>query len=197
MSGDARRFLTQFLAAPRSVGALLPSSPALARAMLAPIPTDQSVTIVEFGPGTGPFTGEIARKISASSKYIGIELNPEFHRLLTARFPTFDFAQGSVADLRAIMATRGVTQIDAIVCGLPWASLPVALQSSVFDAIGDLLAPDGAFMTFAYVQGLALPGARALRVSLRARFANVTSSPIVWRNLPPALVYYCRGLRAA
>jgi phosphatidylethanolamine/phosphatidyl-N-methylethanolamine N-methyltransferase len=48
------------------------------------------------------------------------------------------------------------------------------------------------FSTFAYLQGLVLPNARALRERLDAEFSNVTRSPIVWRNLPPAFVYVCR-----
>jgi len=192
MSGDAGRFLAQFLAAPRSVGAVWPSSPALAGAMLAPVDLTGAPIIVEFGPGTGAFTAPILAGLRGRGTYVGIELNPVFCQRLAARFPHADFAQGSVADMAAILARRGIGQIDAIVCGLPWASLPRALQDQVFDAMDDLLAPGGVFVTFAYVQGLPLPGARALRRALQARFAGVTRSPIVWRNVPPALAYYCR-----
>ena len=65
-------FLRQFVQSPRTVGAVLPSSPALARAMLAPIDFASARTIVEFGPGTGAFTREIVpfevvtRKIARS-----------------------------------------------------------------------------------------------------------------------------------
>jgi phospholipid N-methyltransferase len=188
-------FVRQFLAAPRSVGAILPSSSALAAAMLATIDISAAPTIVEFGPGTGPVTAPILEGLGGRGRYVGIELNPAFHRHLSARFPAADFALGSVADLAPLMAARGITRIDAIVCGLPWASLPLALQDQVFDAMSRLLAPDGIFTTFAYVQGLVLPGAWALRRALRARFSSVTRSPIVWQNMPPALVYRCRGMK--
>jgi len=186
-------FFRQFLAAPRAIGAIAPSSPALARAMLAPVRFAPGQVIVEFGPGTGAFTTQIAPRLVPLCRYVGIELNPLFCTHLAAQFPTLDFAQGSVADLRQIMAARGITHIDAIVCGLPWASLPAALQATVFGAIAELLAPDGLFVTFAYVQGLALPGAWALRRSLRARFREVRQSGVVWRNLPPAFAYICAG----
>jgi phospholipid N-methyltransferase len=195
MTNDIGRFLGQFLAAPRSVGALLPSSPALAAAMVAPIDFGTAPTVVEFGPGTGAFTAAILARMGGRGRYVGIELNPLFCRHLAARFPGTDFVEGSVADLAALMATKNISRIDAIVCGLPWASLPVALQARVFDAIGDLLADDGVFCTFAYVQGLVLPGAWALRRALRARFARVAQSAVVWRNVPPAFVYYCRQMK--
>jgi phospholipid N-methyltransferase len=187
-------FVRQFLAAPRSVGAILPSSPALAATMLAPIDLSAAPTIVEFGPGTGPFTAPILAGLGGRGRYVGIELNPAFCRHLASRFPAADFALGSVADLAPIMAARGITRIDAIVCGLPWASLPLALQDQVFDAMTQLLAPEGTFATFAYVQGLMLPGAWALRRALRAHFSSVIRSPIVWRNMPPGLVYWCKGI---
>jgi len=186
-------FFRQFLAAPRAIGAIAPSSPALARAMLAPVRFTPGQVIVEFGPGTGAFTRQIAPRLVPGCRYVGIELNPVFCAHLATQFPALDFAQGSVADLRAIMAARGVTRIDAIVCGLPWASLPAALQETVFGAIAELLAPEGLFVTFAYVQGLLLPGAWALRRSLRARFRDVRQSPVVWRNVPPAFAYICLG----
>jgi phospholipid N-methyltransferase len=192
MKGDACSFLAQFLAAPRSVGAVWPSSPALAAAMLAPVDLAGAPTIVEFGPGTGAFTAPILAGLQGRGRYVGIELNPAFHQRIAARFPHAEFAQGSVADLAAIAARRGITRIDAIVCGLPWATLPVALQDQVFDAMDDLLAAGGMFVTFGYLQSLPLPGARALRRSLTARFADVKRSPVVWRNIPPAFAYYCR-----
>ena len=59
------------------------------------------------------------------------------------------------------------------------------------------LAPGGVFATFAYVQGTVLPAGKRLRALLEDRFAAVETSPVVWRNAPPAVVYRCRGPRAA
>jgi phospholipid N-methyltransferase len=45
------------------------------------------------------------------------------------------------------------------------------------------------------VQGLAFPGAWALRRTLRRTFADVRRSGVVWANLPPAFAYVCREPR--
>ena len=58
--------------------------------------------------------------------------------------------------------------------------------------IGD---SDGAFTTFAYRHGMALSAARRFRRALHATFAEVTLTPTVWRNMPPAFVYVCRRPR--
>jgi phosphatidylethanolamine/phosphatidyl-N-methylethanolamine N-methyltransferase len=188
-------FLRQFVQSPRTVGAVLPSSGELAGAMLAPIDFAAARTIVEFGPGTGAFTREIAARLAPGCRYLGIELNETFVRELAAEFPRLTFVQGSVVDLDQILSAHGTSQIDAIVCGLPWATLPISLQDTVFGAIDRALVPGGAFMTFGYLQSLILPGAWALRRRLRQNFAEVGHSSVVWRNVPPAFAYICRKRR--
>jgi phosphatidylethanolamine/phosphatidyl-N-methylethanolamine N-methyltransferase len=185
-------FLRQFVRSPRTVGAVLPSSPALARAMLAPVDFASARTIVEFGPGTGAFTREIARRLAPGCRYLGIDLNPTFVRRLAVEFPLLTFVHGSVADLDQILAAQRINVVDAIVCGLPWALLPVALQESVFAAMDRALVPGGVFVTFGYLQSLILPGAWALRRRLRREFAHVSHTPVVWGNVPPAFAYICR-----
>lgn len=188
----ALTFLKEFLAAPRSVGAVWPSSPALADAMLRPVDFARTRTLVEFGPGTGAFTRAILPRLAPGARYLGIELSHAFCVALVERFPGIDVAEASVAELEALLAERGIAQVDAIVSGLPWASLPVSLQEQVFPMIARVLAPGGVFVTFAYLHGLWLPGARALRARLRTTFGEVMRSPVVWRNVPPALCLICR-----
>jgi phosphatidylethanolamine/phosphatidyl-N-methylethanolamine N-methyltransferase len=192
MMRTAPLFLRQFVRSPRTTGAVLPSSAALARAMLAPIDFASARTIVEFGPGTGAFTRAIAARLASGCQYLGIDLNREFVRALGAEFPQLIFIHGSVADLTQILAARGIDSIDAIVCGLPWAWLPIPLQQTVFAAIDRALVPEGVFVTFGYLQSLTLPGAWALRRRLSRSFAQVDRSPVVWANVPPAFAYICR-----
>ncbi len=192
MTRQTTLFLRQFVQSPHTVGAVLPSSAALARAMLTPIDFATARTIVEFGPGTGAFTRQIAARLAPGCRYLGIELNPHFVRRLATAFPSLSFVHGNVADLTQILATQGIGPVDAIVCGLPWATLPISLQRTVFAAMDLALAPGGVFVTFGYLQSLVLPGAWALRRRLRHYFADVGHSPVVWGNVPPAFAYVCR-----
>ena len=84
-------FLRQFARSPRSIGAVLPSSAALAEAMLAPVDFSAARTVVEFGPGTGAFTRAIAQRLPSHTRYLGIELNPTFCRSLALSFPRLRF----------------------------------------------------------------------------------------------------------
>ena len=188
----AALFLRQFVQSPRTVGAVLPSSAALARAMLAPIDFASARTIVEFGPGTGAFTREIAARLTPECRYLGIELNPRIRSQALRRHsrasPSFTAAPPIWPRSSRRRASTG--RRDRV--RLPWATLPISLQETVFAAMDRALVPGGVFVTFGYLQSLVLPGAWALRRRLRRSFAEVGRSPVVWGNVPPAFAYICR-----
>jgi phospholipid N-methyltransferase len=191
VQGDLLKFLVQFRRAPRAVGAIVPSSDALAEAMIAPIDFAEARTIVEFGPGTGVMTAAILKRLGPDTKYVGIEINETFHRTLTIRFPTLHFFNRGAQDVTEILAALKIEGCDAIVCGLPWASLPIELQGRIMAGIMQVLRPGGVFVTFAYLQGLVMPAAGMLRRRLKAEFTRVETTKIVWRNVPPAFAYVC------
>jgi phospholipid N-methyltransferase len=154
------------------------------------LPTDR--VIVEFGPGTGAFTREILARKSAAAILIAVEINPDFANILRRRFPEVRLFQESVESLPAILQSQGIEAVDCIISGLPWAVFSDELQDRLLDVTCSALMPGGRFATFAYVQGLLLPAARRFATKLRQRFSQVSQSPVVWWNLPPAVVYRCR-----
>jgi phospholipid N-methyltransferase len=160
--------------------------------MIAPIDFAAAPTLVELGPGTGSFTAAIAERLVPGAQYLGVEISSVFHRTLQRRFPGLRFVNQSAEDLARIVPEAGLGAVDAIVCGLPWASLRAELQGGVFAAIDKVLRPGGVFVTFAYLQGMMFPAAWVLRRRLKMEFASVRTTPIVWRNLPPAFAYVCR-----
>jgi phospholipid N-methyltransferase len=189
---DLRAFLTEFRARPRAIGAIAPSSRKLAETMMAPIDFTRATAIVELGPGTGVMTQAIAARLGPQGRYVGVEISARFHRMLHLRFPQLTFVNDSAEHLGRILETSGLHAADAVVCGLPWASLPTDLQTRILAAVAASLKPGGLFITFAYLQGLLLPAARLFRHRLGATFASVERTPIVWSNLPPAFAYVCR-----
>ncbi len=191
MSNDTLRLMLQFLKSPKSVGTLIPSSRELAQAMLAPIDFNNLSAIVEFGPGTGPLTAQIAARLPDRARYIGVELNKEFYERLSGKFPRLQFVNRDAADIEDILKSSGIEGVDAIMCNLPWASLPSEMQPKILNAAHKCLRVGGVFVTYAYLQGLILPGAWTLRRRLRNRFSKVETTRIVWNNVPPAFAYIC------
>jgi phospholipid N-methyltransferase len=185
-------FFGEFVRSPMIVGAVAPSSPALARVATAAVPRTGSPIVVELGPGTGPFTDAIQRRLAGRGRHIAVEVNPRFAGRLAALHPAVDVVNADATDLGAVLQERGLSQIDVVVSGLPWAAFADAHQRDVLSAVVTALPPDGVFTTFAYVHARWAPPARRLLHSLRERFDEVVISRTVWANFPPALVYYCR-----
>lgn len=187
----AVEFLGRFLKSPRAVGAVLPSGGRLAGAMLDSVDWDAARCVLEFGPGTGPFTRLVPDRLHADGRFLAVERDPAFAARLRRELPHVDVACADVTDVASELAARDLPPADAILCGLPWAAFPEDLQTRLMAATLAALAPGGTFATFAYVQGTVLPAGRRLRALLEAHFTRVRTSSVVWRNAPPALVYRC------
>ena len=185
-------FFREFLSRPRAVGALLPSSPQLATRMVNSIDWNHVDVALEYGPGTGAFTGHIIKQLTSDSRFLAIELSPQFAQLLAAQFPQATICTGNVADVASICGQHDISQVDAIVSGLPWAVFHDQDQEQYLDAMMNVLRKDGQFVTFGYLQGLLLPAARRFRRRLEKYFDTVEASSPVWSNFPPAIYYHCR-----
>jgi phospholipid N-methyltransferase len=188
-SSDARLFLREFVRSPLTTAAVLPSSPALAATMTAPIASLADPVVVELGPGTGAFTGAIRRLLDGRGRHLAIELSDVMADLLTERYPEVDIVRTDANDLQKVLAERGLSHADAIVSGLPWA----AYGGPLIRTIADSLSPEGTFTQFAYTWSRWAPPARRLLSGLRDTFDEVEVSRTVWRNVPPAVVYLARG----
>ncbi|TWU01407.1 class I SAM-dependent methyltransferase [Neorhodopirellula pilleata] len=152
---------------------------------------DTARNIVEYGPGTGVFTQAVHRRLHPDANFFAIERSAELARITRAQCPGVEVFEDSAAEVERLCQAKGMQQVDAIICGLPWASFPESLQASILDATMNVLRPGGRFATFAYWQGVVLPAGMRFSKRLRTSFDSVERSPTVWRNLPPAFVYRC------
>lgn len=191
-NGDWIKFIKGFIKHPGAVGAIAPSSRYLASEMLRQIDWKTCSAVAEIGPGTGPFTQAILDQCGKSTRFFAVEINPQFVKHLKQRFPLADIVQADASDLKALCIERQISQIDALVSGLPWAAFSEDLQRKILTAILACLGPHGRFSTFAYLHGLPLPAGQRFRRLLNENFRSVEISPILWRNLPPAIVYHCQ-----
>ncbi|MCI2417258.1 methyltransferase domain-containing protein [Saccharopolyspora sp. K220] len=177
---------------PNLVGAVAPSSPNLAREMAAVVPTSGRPVVVELGPGTGALSGAISERLPAGGRQVAIELDSGMVEYLRAELPWLEVIQGDAARLGELLGEAGIDRVDAVISGLPWSIFPAKLQQAILQQVGAVLAPGGAFTTFAYVHALGMSGARQFRRRLDLAFDEVLTSRTVWRNVPPARIYVCR-----
>lgn len=190
-SHDLGIFLGAALRNPKMIAAVAPSSPRLCAQLAEVVPTTRPAVVVELGPGTGAASAAIGRRLAPGSRHIAIELHPELAERVRATRTGVEVVTGDAADLVEILAGMGVEAVDAVVSGLPW----VADWPRIVAGMAQVLAPAGAFTTFAYLHGLRMKGARKLRALLHEGFDEVIISRSVWWNTPPALTYACRRPR--
>lgn len=188
-----RRFLAAAIKSPRQVGAVIPSSRFLGRAMMRLADMDSARTVIEYGPGTGTITNEIVRVLHPEAKFFAIELNETMAQVFTRNHPELKLHVRSVADVEQLCRDEKLppASVDVIISGLPWSVLPESLQTELLGATIRVLRPGGVMLTYGYHGGLLLKAGRKFSRSLPRFFSKVTRSKPVWLNLPPAFIYRC------
>lgn len=176
---DLAFFIGQILRRPGQVVALAPSGSALCAEMTAQL--DQAKgPVIELGAGTGVITQAILDRGIAPHDLHTIEMNPEFHGHLQSRFAGVNHHLMSAGDVGQL----GLTDVQAVISGLPLLSMPLALQSAILGGSFAQLAVGGSYVQFTY--GPKPPVARGLRDEMGLTWER---SEKIWLNMPPARVY--------
>lgn len=167
------------VARPAMVGALLPSSRALARAMARA--ADGAELIVELGAGTGAITQALVER-HAQTPIVAVELQAELAEHLAQRYPRLDVRCAPAHS--ALRGLQGAQPRVVVVSSLPFRSLPQRwrLQSSL--AIENFLLADARRHLVQYTYQPRAPFDLQHAGQLRWHKRGV-----VWRNAPPAWVW--------
>ncbi len=204
-------FLTEALRNFRSTGAVWPSSPALAKAMTAQLSRLAGERrVLEVGPGTGPFTKSILRKLRAGDRFDLVEINPTFCRKLEKSLLAPYRARHPAVAVHLHCAPIEEAPVegpyDLIVCGLPFNNFPPKLMRAIFRRMFELLKPEGELVYFEYA-GVRVMKAPVMDREGRARLRRIDaygksmrrrhdgSKELVLGNFPPAIAYSLKGGR--
>jgi len=174
-------FAREAFANPREIGAVVPSSPALARRMARFVPSTPSGLVVELGAGTGVVTEALLDQGIPPHRLIAVELSASLARVLRNRFVDVQVLAGDAANLRRLLRRSGADLQSGpvtIVSSLPLRSLPAPKVSTILREISALIRTEGRWIQYTY----ALAHRRVPH-----GFARNQSS-FVWGNIPPARV---------
>lgn len=185
-------FLREFLRNPGSVGAIWPSSPALARQMVDAAGVRTAERVVEIGPGSGAFTGEILSALKPGARLLAVEKSAALARNVAERFPAARVREDCATRLAEVLREEAFAAPQSIVSGLPWAAFPQDLQRAILREVHRVLDGGGTFTSFAYYGPHRLPAGQRFRSLLAEFFSDVQRTPLVLNNMPPAFVYVCR-----
>lgn len=168
--------------------------------------------ILEVGPGTGPFTRAILRKLRAGDHFDLVEINEQFCLTLEREMLSKYRQRHPGVEVRLHCAPIEEAELsgpyDTIVCGLPFNNFPPKLMRQIFRRMFSLLKPDGELVYFEYVGVRAIKSpvvdgaarARLRRIeaigkSLRRKHDGHTELVLV--NFPPALAFRLKGAKPA
>jgi len=180
-------FLKRFLQRPFQVASVIPSSRTLIRKVAAKMDFTRPRVIVEYGPGEGCHTREIARRMGPESRLILFELDPELAGHLEEQFrgdQRVVVLNRDAAHLHEELNKRGHSHCDYVVSGIPFSILETEKKRELLRNTYDSLAPHdhSAFIIYQVTNEL---------VGHCRHFPRVESEYCL-RNLPPMFVtkYY-------
>ena len=182
---SALSFFLAWLANPRRVGSIVPSSAALADAITADL-TPTSAPVIELGPGTGAFTRAIIARGIPEHRLALIEFEADFVDKLQRDFPRARVHRMDATHLQHVELFDG-ERAGAVVSGIPLLLMPMKSVIAMLEGAFERLRSDGAFYQFTYGRGAPIPRAILDRLGLRATRIGGT-----FANLPPAAVYRIR-----
>jgi len=203
-------FFRSYMREPNVVGAVTPSSRALAAAICEPFRRFEGpARVLEVGAGTGPITRYLGTILDDDDELDICEIQPVFARILSEQVLTNpDFAPRVAAGRvrlypQPVQSLPYESRYDFVISGLPLTAFELPLVEQVFAVIRRALKPGGVVSYFEYVGLRRLSRALAIGKK-RARIREVSSfltdnirrhqfqCRTILRNLPPA---HARHLR--
>ena len=179
---DRLAFARGFIANPKQVSSVVPSSAFLERRLLRTADLARARTVVELGPGTGGTTRAMLRAMPADARLLAVELNPVFRTRLVDRVPDprLLVPAGGAEQLAELLQAARLPAPEVVLSGIPFSALPRAAAQRTAQAIADCLAPGGRFVAY------------QLRRNVADWVAPHLGPPAVaweWLNVPPLRVF--------
>lgn len=184
-----QRFILALFRNPMQIGAVVPSSQSLARAMASEVDL-ASHTVLELGPGTGVITQALLSRGIKMQQLILLERDGALAGLLSHRFPDTRVILGDASRLENLVCSKGSQPIDTVVSSLPLLNMKRDDRLAVLQQVFSVLNEDGKLIQFTYSAKSPIKKELASKLDIKGR--RVTT---VLKNIPPASVWiYGRSL---
>lgn len=204
---DGLLFIWLFIKSPGSIGAILPSSNRLAKAMVRQIPnipSTQKRYLLEVGPGTGVFSEKILKRMNPEDELHLVEFDRDFCDQLRVKFaeiPNIKIYEGSIADFDPVshLGMPKDKKYDFVISGLPFNGFEKSFVEQILNKYVDMIADGGKISYFEYflltcITKIGMSQAKAQNLEdvleLKKNFFDKfgTLQENVWLNFPPAKV---------
>jgi phosphatidylethanolamine/phosphatidyl-N-methylethanolamine N-methyltransferase len=180
-------FLAAWLRSPKGIGALLPSSRSLARAMVAQIDTSVPGMIIELGAGTGVMTHALLEAGIPPERLIILERDQMLHDVLAAQFPGLTVLCEDAVNLDKILAKHGSSEVCGIISSLPFLTIPKDIGQAIQVQMAKIIGKAGVIVQFTYGMQSPITKPQLQKLGLVSKRCK-----IVVANVPPAHVWVYR-----
>lgn len=177
-------FFKRWLDNPSQLGAVMPSSKALAQLVAQHIlweKREDNEYVVEIGAGTGSFTQALLDMGFPPHRLICIEVDKQLYEYLKQRFPRVLVIWGNASHLKTIIPPSLHGNIALVLSGIPMVTVPPMIQREIISGCFQILKPGGKMLQFTYSP---FSSVRARNYRLKQRRLGT-----VFRNIPPATVW--------
>jgi len=182
-------FFRRWIANPLKVGALLPSSPALARLLARHVEIGPDDAVIEVGAGTGSITKALVSAGIPRDRLFVIEIDSDMCTYLRKQFPQVQIIHGDAGRLGDIVPSRWHGKVSTVVSGIPMITLPFEAQQRLIKSWFSMTKPGGQMLQYTYSLISPIPEAK-LGLSVRR-------CGMAFLNVPPASVFSYRKTDAA
>jgi phospholipid N-methyltransferase len=165
------------------LGTPLPSPRLVIDEILKRVNWQEARVIVEYGPGVGNITTEILRRMQPGATLVAIETNGEFIGYLreTLSDSRLHVVHGSAAEVGVCLGRLGCPQVDYVISGIPFSTIPGAVREGILRATHSVLRPEGVFLVYQYSRKV-LPSLKKIFGRVRRDFRF---------NIVPMWVFHC------
>lgn len=174
-------FIKQLIKNPKSVGAIVPSSTALANLVSQYVTVNDDEYVVELGAGTGRLTQALLRSGIPTRQIMLIEVDRIMCDFLRHNLPGIAVIEGDAACFSQLIPEHLIGKIKTVVSGIPMINLPLHQQKNIVDSVFSVLSPGGYLLQFTYGPVSPLP---VKKLGLcKKRLGHV------FFNFPPATIW--------
>lgn len=179
-------FLRRWFAHPLRVGAVLPSSPALARMVARATVRDDDPAVLELGAGTGTVTQALIDAGVREERLVLVELDRDYCAYLRRRFPEATVIEGDASAPRRLLPEATIGQFDTVISGIPALQFSLPKQRSYIDECFSVLHEGGQVLQYTYSPKSPLPYEKLQMAGQRLGLTLANVPPAhVWRYNRP------------
>lgn len=164
------------------IGAMTRSSKYVVKAVMRNLIGQSLRRVIEYGPGDGVITMEILNRMPRDGKFIAIETNPKFIKVLRAiNDPRLKVIEGTAQKISEEIKNKNHAQVNLVISSIPFSMLKPIDRDCIVNNTFNMLTKSGKFIVFQYSPILlSLLNKYFVKKNIKTQFEP--------RNIPPMFI---------